>query len=129
LELSASHTTVARPRPAKESAPCIATTRATPKDRTGNSRTGPGLPQPCPAQWPANGHQDRDSIGLALVRWGLLISLSLAILALGAIWITGALITPGHASAAMAEAGLNDVGPTKNGASRAMHETEHQPSP
>lgn len=93
----------------------------------------PASAQPAPAMsrpnGQADGHQDRDSIGLALVRWGLLISLSLAILALGAIWITGALITPGHASAAMAEAGLNDVGPTKNGASRAMHETEHQPSP
>lgn len=89
-------------------------------------------PRPAPAtsrsNGLANGHE-RDSIGLALVRWGLLISLSLAILALGAIWITGALITPGHASAAMAEAGRNDVGPTDHGTSRAMHETEHQPSP
>lgn len=88
--------------------------------------------QPAPATSRSNGlanEHERDSIGLALVRWGLLISLSLAILALGAIWITGALITPGHASAAMAEAGLNDVGPTDHGTSRAMHETEHQPSP
>lgn len=116
--------------------------RDDPRDAERQDRQQQDGPRPAPAQ-PApamsrptgrpngqdNGHQDRDSIGLALVRWGLLISLSLAILALGAIWITGALITPGHASATMAEAGLNDVGPTKNGASRAIHETEHQPSP
>lgn len=111
--------------------------RDDPRDAERQDRQQQDGPRPAPAMsrpigrpnGQANGHQDRDSIGLALVRWGLLISLSLAILALGAIWITGALITPGHASAAMAEAGLNDVGPTKNGASRAMHETEHQPSP
>lgn len=112
--------------------------RDDPRDAERQDRQQQDGPRPAPAQpapamsrpnGQANGHQDRDSIGLALVRWGLLISLSLAILALGAIWITGALITPGHASATMAEAGLNDVGPTKNGASRAMHETEHQPSP
>lgn len=107
--------------------------RDDPRDAERQDRQQQDGPRPAPAMsrpnGQANGHQDRDSIGLALVRWGLLISLSLAILALGAIWITGALITPGHASAAMAEAGLNDVGPTKNGASRAIHETEHQPSP
>lgn len=112
--------------------------RDDPRDAERQDRQQQDGPRPAPAQpapaigrpnGQANGHQDRDSIGLALVRWGLLISLSLAILALGAIWITGALITPGHASAAMAEAGLNDVGPTDHGTSRAMHETEHQPSP
>lgn len=107
--------------------------RDDPRDAERQDRQQQDGPRPAPAQ-PASATsrphgQEHDSIGLALVRWGLLISLSLAILALGAIWITGALITPGHASAAMAEAGRNDVGPTDHGTSRAMHETEHQPSP
>ncbi len=36
----------------------------------------------------------RSAVGLNVVRWVLLISLVLAILALSAIWITGALTTP-----------------------------------